>query len=367
MFYLEPLLLLALVAWVARGAPRPSRPTAVAVAIPAALLAAIPLERLLNISILSDTFALIPLMRVSSLVEGGSDATRVFLALGAAAAALLLVLVPQRLAGATIAAVAVFLALSAWSVAGALRVQAHAAGLETHTEHADWIDDAVGSKADVPFVFTPDLTANGNLLFQTEFWNRAVGDVYGLDSADPTANPVVPTTIDSRGRLVSTPSRRPLAPRYVVAQPALDIDGEKVATEGRLVLYRVRPPLKIKTRLDGVYNDGWSGSNATYTNYSGRPGTVRVDVGRAGWGGPDAPGTVTIDVERIDSGRRVSTARWVVHSGSKRTFRLRTPAAPFRVKLGVQPTFTPADYGVGDTRQLGAQVAFHFDADTGGS
>ena len=46
MFYLEPLLLLALVAWVARGAPRAPRWTAVAVAIPAALLVAIPFERL---------------------------------------------------------------------------------------------------------------------------------------------------------------------------------------------------------------------------------------------------------------------------------------------------------------------------------
>ena len=38
MFYLEPLLFLALVAWVARGAPRPARWTAVAVAVPLALL-----------------------------------------------------------------------------------------------------------------------------------------------------------------------------------------------------------------------------------------------------------------------------------------------------------------------------------------
>jgi hypothetical protein len=361
MFYLEPLLLLALVAWAARGAPRPARLTAVAVAVPAALLAAIPLERLLNISITSDTFALIPVMRLTTLVEGGADSARVLLALGAAGAALVFVLVPRRLAGVTVGAVAIFLGLSAWVVAGTLRDQAHATGLETRTEHADWIDDAIGSKADAPFVFTADLMANGTPLWLTEFWNRSVGEVYGLDSADPTGTPVVPTTLDSRGRLVGTPGGRPLAPRYVVAQPALAVDGEKVAAEGRLVLYRVRPPLRVKSRVDGVYTDGWSGANATYTNFTNQPGTVRVDVGRAGWGGPDAPGLVTIDVERIDSGRRVSSARWVVHSGAQRTFRLRTPATPFRVKVGVQPTFSPSSYGFPDTRQLGAQLGFAFE------
>lgn len=367
MFYLEPLLLLALVAWAARGAPRPQRWTAVAVGIPAALLVAIPLERLLNISILSDTFALIPVMRVGTLFDGGTDTTRVLLALGAAAAAVLFVFVPQRFATVTIGAVAVFLALSAWSVAGTLRVQSHAAGLEAHAEHADWIDDAVGSKNDVPFLFTADLGVNANLLFETEFWNRSVGDVYGLDSADPTGNPVIPTTVDNRGRLVRTPEGRPLAPGYVVAQSALSIDGDKLAAEGRLVLYRVRPPLRIVSSLDGVYADGWSGPSAVYTNYSDEPGTVQVDVGRAGWGGPDVPGAVTIDLERVDTGRRVATTRWVVHSGLKRTFRLRTPATPFRLKVGVQPTFSPSSYGFADARQLGAQLAFRFEPAAGGS
>lgn len=361
MFFLEPLLLLALVIWVARGAPRPSRWTAVAVAIPAALLSAIPLERLFNVPILSETLALIPLLRVSALVEGGTDASRVLLALGAAAAALFFVFVPRRLAAATIAAVAVFLAMSAWSVAGTLREQAKATRLETQTANSDWIDEAVGDEANVPFVFTADLVSNPHLLWQTEIWNRSVGDVYGLDSADPTGIAVVPTTVDVRGRFVRTGDGRPLTPRYVVAQPGLNIAGDKVAATGRLVLYRVPAPLRLDSRLDGVYGDAWSGPNATYTNYSGTSGTVRVDVGRAGWRGPSPPGNVTIDVERLASGRRVSSTQWVVHNGSNRTFLLKTPAEQFRVNVRVQPTFSPASYGLGDPRQLGAQLAFAFE------
>jgi hypothetical protein len=362
LFYVAPLLLLALVAWAACGAPRTMRATAVAVAVPVALMSTIPLERLFNVSLLSDTFALIPLLRLSGVLEGGTDAARFLFGLGAVAAVLLFVLVPPRLAFVTVGAVALFLALSAWSVAGTLRDQANLTRLEAGSANVSWIDDAIGTDADAPFVFTADLVANPHPLWQTEFWNRSVGDVYGLDVVDPTGLPTVRTTIDARGRFVSVDDgRRPLSPRYVVAQPVVGIAGEKIASTDRLVLYRIRGPLRIDQRVDGVFADGWSGANATYTNFSTRPGTVNVDVGRAGWTGPDTPGAVRIDVERIDSGRRVSTATWVIHSGAKRTFRLKTPAAPFRVKLSVQPTFSPATHGFSDTRQLGAQVAFAFE------
>ena len=358
MFYVEPLLLLALVAWVARGAPRPARWTAVAVAVPLGLLPAIPLERVLNVSLLSDTFGLIPLMRLSTLVDGGVDAVRALVAFGAVAAALLFVLVPRRFAVTTIVAVAAFLSMSAWSVAGTVRDQANATRAETHTTNADWIDERVGRDAQVPFLLTPDLTASTHLLWQTEFWNRSVGDVYGLNAEDPTSVPVVSTTLDPNGRIVRTSDGTPLSPRYVVAAPGVDVAGKRIAAEGRLVLYRADPPLRLESQLDGVYADGWSGPSATYTNYDRHGGAIRVDAGRAGWAGQDTPSRVSIVVEQADSGRQVSKAHWIVHSGVKRTFRLRTPAAPYRIKVDVEPTFSPAQFGQSDTRQLGVQLAF---------
>ena len=39
-----------------------------------------------------------------------------------------------------------------------------------------------------------------------------------------------------------------------------------------------------------------------------------------------------------------------------RRFTLPTPGDPYRVEVHVGSTFTPADYGYPDTRQLGAQV-----------
>jgi hypothetical protein len=368
MFYLEPLLLLALVAWVARGALRPPRWTAVAVALPLALLAAIPFERVFNVSLLSDTFGLIPLMRVSTVVDGGIDAVRVLVALGGVAAGLLFVLVPRRLAATTIGAVAIFLALSAWSVAGTLRDQAKATRLETHTTNADWIDEQVGIEADVPFIFTADLEPNPHLLWQTEFWNRSVGDVYGLDAADPTSVPVVATTVDALGRIVRTPDGGLLAPRYVVAQPGLDIAGEQVVADGRLVLHRVSSPLRLESQVDGLSSDGWTGPQASLSQYEPLPGgarRMRVRVSRAGWTGADVPGRVTITAGSLrltdgvpTLGRPTATREWTVHSGQTRTFDLPVPRAPFRVEVSVAPTFSPAQFGQTDTRQLGVQLAF---------
>jgi hypothetical protein len=57
-------------------------------------------------------------------------------------------------------------------------------------------------------------------------------------------------------------------------------------------------------------------------------------------------------------GRPTATREWTVHSGQTRTFDLPVPRAPFRVEVRVSPTFSPAQYGQGDTRQLGVQLAF---------
>ena len=96
MIYVEPVLILALVLWLGRGAPRPPRLTAAALVVPAALLTAIPFERLFNVSIFSDTTGLLPLFRVSALVDGGTDGMRVLLVLGAVAVCVFAALAPRR-------------------------------------------------------------------------------------------------------------------------------------------------------------------------------------------------------------------------------------------------------------------------------
>ena len=51
-----------------------------------------------------------------------------------------------------------------------------------------------------------------------------------------------------------------------------------------------------------------------------------------------------------------SSRTWTVRSGTARSFTLPTPNAPYRLEIHVNPTFSPANYGQPDIRQLGAQV-----------
>jgi hypothetical protein len=56
--------------------------------------------------------------------------------------------------------------------------------------------------------------------------------------------------------------------------------------------------------------------------------------------------------------RKTAVRSWVIHSGRERTFVLPVPPAPFRIEVAVSPTFSPAEFGQPDTRQLGVQLSF---------
>jgi hypothetical protein len=368
MFVLGPLFIVALVVWLDRGLPRPLAPAMVAAAIPAALLATLPLGSLLNVSIFSDTFGLIPFLRQSEL--HGQDYARGLLLGGAVAAGLLFLLVPRRIAvGVVPLAVAIFLSLTTHSVDGAIRGYAvglsHAGGT---SGDESWIDDAVGRNADVGYLYgtSTDLFAEASLLWQTEFWNRSVRHVYNLGSPEPVGFAETTLTMNSaNGRLAAAAPTA--APKYIVAANGFDLAGAVVARHPPFVLYRVAKPLRLGSSVQGVYGDTWMGADAAYFRYAtprGRPGTVSVTLSRTAWGGPDVPGHVRIQVIALHGAKAPVTTvrRWVIHSRRARVFELRTPRPPFEISVHVQPTFSPSKFGLPDTRQLGAQVGFGFAA-----
>jgi hypothetical protein len=143
------------------------------------------------------------------------------------------------------------------------------------------------------------------------------------------------------------------------------LEGRRLAQEGRLALYRVDRPMQLATLVGGIYPDGWMSSFAALTHYTtpGRRGWLNVRVSREGWGGPSPPGQVTITLGPLVAtagqpaiGEPATVRRWTVRSGKAENFILRTPTVPYRLELQVESTFSPADYGVPDARQLGAQV-----------
>ena len=111
------------------------------------------------------------------------------------------------------------------------------------------------------------------------------------------------------------------------------------------------------------------GPSATYTQYAapGKPGTVQVTLSREAWGGPDKPGKVTIrwgppvlNKDGLVTIRSPKTMRWTIHSLKAKTFNLPVVSLPVRVEVTIDPTFSPAEYGYADARQLGAKPTFTY-------
>jgi hypothetical protein len=366
LFNLIPALVLALVVWLDRGLPRPPALTAAAALVPAALLLALPYTSFFNGSLFNDTFGLIPIWRLTTLL-GGTAEPQALVGLGMLVAGLLFASLPRRAAlWAVPAAMLAFFVLSSKSVVSATEWQSaatrYAGGLQGDPS---WIDHAIGRDERVEFLYTTDIDRDQHILWQDEFWNRSVRRVFGVTSQDPSIPDVTAPLDAATGRIKpALPADSPdLKPRYVVAAANVPVVGKRIAAAGFLALYRVQPPLGLASLTTGIEPDAWTGSSATYTNY--RPSHARrivLVVWRPKQKGPP-PAHVTVEIGSVravnqtaELGRIWATQRFTVKNGTRHVFRLPLHDGPFQVRLSVSPTFVPSQYGLADTRTLGVQV-----------
>jgi hypothetical protein len=359
MLYLQPLFLIALLLWVAKGLPRPAVLTGAAVLVPAALLVSLPLESLLNVSITSDTFAFVPLLRLAGVLDGGMYDVRILLALGTAGTALAFLWLPRRFAALLLPVlVGVFLALTSYSVFGSARVQSEAARAAPGVADPNWIDESVGSDASVVMVNDQGLDGNPHTLWQTEFWNRSVDPV--LNVAPPSDVLGRTATIDpATGRISAVEpdvAREAESADYAVAPATLDLAGRVLARPGRLVLYRPDQPLRLARSITGLYTDGWSADRVSLIQYAtpdDGPARLRARVER-----PDLPGA-DVGPARVTLALGALRRSVVVGEGETKTITVPTPGPPFNATLRVTPTFSPAGLGLStDARQLGVRTSF---------
>lgn len=370
MFNVAPVLLLALVIWLARGLPRPPVLTAVAVLVPVAFLVALPYTSLISTqAFFTDTFGLIPLYRLMILHTGSSDLT-IVVGLGALVAGLLFASLPRGWARFVVpAAVMAFLVLSSRSVYYEITF------ISTATRHAgglsgdpSWIDHKIGKNARADFLYTTDIDQDQHILWEAEFWNRSLRRVFGVTSQDPSI-PDVSAPLDPRtGRVApQLPAGSPdLSTRYVVAASNLDVDGTRLASAGALALYRVRHPLRIATLEGGFQPDGWTGATGAYTRFVVPRSTkhVVVTVSRPRLHGL-SPAGVDVAVGGLSAaggsptiGRVWERRHWTLQNGTRHVFSLPLRGGAFQVELAVNPTFVPAQYGLADTRTLGVRASF---------
>ncbi|MDP9307831.1 MAG: hypothetical protein M3P15_05935 [Actinomycetota bacterium] len=365
-FYLEPLLMIAFVLWLARGLPRPLLGTAVAVAVPALLV------RTLNFNafVVPDPvngITLDSLFKFSRHLPGALEELKWAVAAGALLGAFLFAVSAR-----SVARVALPLLLAAYLVAASKPAFDDTAGASVSTRHSagpvpSWIEKAIGRNKRVLYLNTPP--GNSVTLLETEFWNRNVSAIYNLGPGEICSLPETSAAIAVATGRVDPPASN--GADYAVVDRQSLFPGHLVALGGPneypLALYQIKRPLRVGTTTEGVATDGWMGESAAFSVFgsrTNRPVRVTVTLGRAGWGGADVPGHVRILVGKPSaaSGKLVKVydvRRWVVHRLAQRTFTF-DARPPVRVEVHIHPTFSPSQFGLADTRQLGAQVSFAY-------
>jgi Dolichyl-phosphate-mannose-protein mannosyltransferase len=360
-FYLLPLFLVALVAVAADGVvPRTRRAVLAAAAIAGVLPVAVPFAKFVNPSAVSDTFGLLPWWWVQDQGIHFGPLRLVALALGLAAAALF-VFLPRRFAlGLSVLAAVYFVGSSIVVENGRHGIHQAAIGslfAGIRVLHPDWIDRAVGRDADVAFVW--HYTGETRPLWNNEFFNRSVGDVYTVDGPDPADGGLPETPVRERpdGTLV-TGTGRPPHVGYAVSYT--DIAGRAVVRDRKLglALYRVDGPLVVLTRVSGLYaNDTWAGRRVSYRRLRCSGGRLAVRLGT------DEHLFDTAQLVTATSGGRVVEQRIVpgeqptlevpLRPDARHTCTVTFTMAVLRVPARVQPASD-------DTRPLGAHF-FAFD------
>lgn len=357
MFYLAPLYVGLLVAWIERGAFRP-RLASVATALACVLLVlALPLDRFVGTPAISDTLMLLPIWSIQDRI-GAEWIELATLALAASLACAFL-LVPRRYA------LALPLALAGlWLVAltpiwfGTHGFERFSEGMlfqGIRTSHPDWVDRALPRGAVAAFLWTG--RTDPLTVHQNEFFSRGVGRVYYLDERTPGLLPETKVSIDPRTGAVTLPDGEPVTDEYVLADATFEPAGRWIAFDigWGIGLWQVNPPLVSATRVDGLYpNDTWSGKTVTYARRRCVPGRLIVEL--------SSDGTLFFEpqtvVARTSRGKRATAT---LPPGGH--IALLVPLAPApgedecRVVFTVTPTEIPARVTGGesdDGRVLGA-------------
>jgi hypothetical protein len=360
LFFLAPLLVVVLLAWVELGAPRPRAPTAGAVVAALALVLVFPYVRFVGEPAKSDTLGLIPLWTINEhLVAGRYWAT---VAIAGAALVALFLLVPARFAVAVpLVLLVLFAVLSrpVWSGPhGFLAAGVGALRQGNPGVSRDWIDRAVPAGEEVAVLWTgraDRFTVNMN-----EFFNRRLGRVYYTRQPTPGGIGDTPVRRRDDGVFV-TPDGRPVEAPFALLDGSVIADGDVVAHNETVgtALWRLTGPLSSREEITGLYADTWSGPRVRWRLVRCEGGRLTTTV----HSDPSLfsrPQRLTAEARRAGGG----SFSWTIVPPTGRRAGIATRVAPedgtCTVDFTVSPTARPSEVipGSTDDRELG----LHFDA-----
>jgi 4-amino-4-deoxy-L-arabinose transferase-like glycosyltransferase len=265
-----PLLFLGFALWAAIGTPR-TRVAKFAVPLAvAALVLALPLGRLVHRAALPDALTFVPMWesdQTESIVWG-------FTTIAVLAAAF----VSRR--AVVVGAAAIGIVLATTAVFATRHVEHEASRQRTSffgTAVPDWVDRA--AQGNVAYFY--DGEVYWNAVWSYSFWNRDVRRVYVLDTAPRVPGPLPQTRVDPFpfGELDDHP------PPYLLASTAFTFAGTPVASvtqfglfQSGLVLWRLDPPLRVRTIVAGVQGSGDIYGPARLTAYGCIGGTFELTL-----------------------------------------------------------------------------------------
>jgi len=238
-FYALPLLLVALVVWVARRPVWPARRTALAAVAAAALPLCVPYGRLIRNDAIPDTFALLPwaTVRGKLLVPPDHVALRVgfiTFVLGA----LFYLLRSSRLP--LLAPLLVLLTFIAVMSGAQVRTHgASAAAAKWIQSDQGWIDAAIGPRAKAVAIWSG--RSDPHVIWEAEFFNRAVGPVYFLRQPVWQGLPEEKLSVRRRDGALVDAAGTPLRARFALVDPWVVLKGWVVARDrtSGMRLYRL--------------------------------------------------------------------------------------------------------------------------------
>jgi len=267
LFGLEPLAFLALILWIERGLPRPRPATPLIAAAAVLLLVLLPMRRFVALAAIPDSFTLVPLWRLAWRPD-------LVVTLVGAVGALSFALVSRRWAWAIPAVLAVaFAATSAWA-SRVIVEQARTIVPTTYGQDRRWIDRNVFGPA--AYLYTGDVYWNS--VWENAFWNRRLTEVYDLLSAQvPGGIPQQSVGPYNNGELVFPNGVRPKVD-YVVASNSVTFYGRRIATTAGISLWEPDPPIRLFTWTQNLRYEGTIDADAREIVYDCRGGVMRIRV-----------------------------------------------------------------------------------------
>jgi hypothetical protein len=352
MFYVAPLFLIALLAWIDRGAPRPTRAAGVGALAAGALPGVLPYTQLIGLPAVSDTPAILPLWSLHTEFFA-IEQTALVAVLGSLAAAALWLLVPRGYLLVLPVLVLAYFAVSQKPIEGKHRqasVGSLFAGITV--PQRDWIDRAVGRNADVVAIWSGN--TDRYAIWENEFFNRSVGTVYDVSDSLGGGLPEEELSIDKHTGIMLREGR-PIRAPYALTDSTVELNGQLIAGDERkgMHVFRVNGVLRQTSEVIGLYpQDTWSGPTVRYTRLGCRGGSVTVTLSS-----DPALYTQPVLVRAFVRGREVDRIRVPPIGERLLTIPLQRTGETCVVRFDVSPTAVPNVVTRGenkDERELGA-------------